>query len=74
MSNANNAMTTRITQLQSDAEIERLAREKYELVPPGQTAFAVMPSQTAAAAAAPNVAEHKQSFWSHAWDTATFWN
>lgn len=40
---ANAELEKRASVLQSDAEIERLARENYELVPQGRDAYAVMP-------------------------------
>lgn len=39
----NAALERRAADLQSDAEIERLARERYNLVRPGEEAFAVLP-------------------------------
>jgi cell division protein FtsB len=33
----------RIKQLQTDSEVERLAREQYGLVKPGEQAFAILP-------------------------------
>ena len=39
----NEALLGRIEQLQSDEEIERLAREQYQLVYPGEEAYAILP-------------------------------
>jgi len=39
----NAELEQRAKQLQSDAEIERLARERYNLVKPGEEAYAVLP-------------------------------
>ena len=39
----NVALERRADQLQDDAEIERLAREQYNLVRPGEEAYAVLP-------------------------------
>lgn len=39
----NAALESRAKALQSDAEIERLAREQYNLVKPGEEAYAVLP-------------------------------
>ena len=39
----NAALEARAKALQSDAEIERLAREQYNLVKPGEEAYAVLP-------------------------------
>ncbi|MDP1820074.1 MAG: septum formation initiator family protein [Acidimicrobiales bacterium] len=40
----NEALEQRIGALQTDAEIERLAREQYNLVLPGEEAYAVLPA------------------------------
>ena len=40
----NEAFEARIERLESDAEIERLAREQYNLVYPGEEAYAVLPA------------------------------
>ncbi len=39
----NEVLEKRVALLQSDAEIERLARERYNLVRPGEEAYAVLP-------------------------------
>jgi cell division protein FtsB len=41
---ANDALEQRLAALDSDAEIERLAREQYGLVVPGGAAYAVLPA------------------------------
>ncbi len=40
----NDALSARITALDTDAEIERLAREQFDLVRPGEKAFAILPA------------------------------
>ena len=40
----NETMEQRLTELDDDAEIERLAREQYNLVLPGEEAYAVLPA------------------------------
>jgi len=42
----NDELQRRAKELQSDAEIERLAREQYNLVKPGEEAYAVLPPPT----------------------------
>ena len=42
----NDALSAQITALQTDEEIERLAREQFDLVRPGEQAFAVLPAPT----------------------------
>lgn len=39
----NDVLTRRAAELQRDAEVERLAREQYNLVKPGEEAYAVLP-------------------------------
>ena len=45
----NAALEERADQLRDDAEIERLAREQYNLVRPGEEAYALLPSPAAPA-------------------------
>ena len=40
----NDAYEARLERLRTDAEIERLAREQYSLVYPGEEAYAVLPA------------------------------
>jgi cell division protein FtsB len=42
----NAVLASRVEALQSDAEIERLAREQYNLVRPGEDAYAILPAPT----------------------------
>jgi cell division protein FtsB len=39
----NAKLEQRVKQLQTDAEVERLAREQYGMVKPGEQAFAILP-------------------------------
>ncbi|CAN5856726.1 hypothetical protein BH24ACT3_BH24ACT3_09220 [soil metagenome] len=39
----NDELAQRITALRTDAEVERLAREQFNLVDPGEEAFVVLP-------------------------------
>jgi cell division protein FtsB len=39
----NAALAAKAKQLQSDTEIERIAREQYNLVRPGEDAYAILP-------------------------------
>ncbi|MBV8161357.1 MAG: septum formation initiator family protein [Acidimicrobiia bacterium] len=41
----NKALEQRIATLHTDAEIERLAREQYNLVRPGEEAYAILPTR-----------------------------
>ena len=49
----NAQLSSQVAQLQTDAEIERLAREEYHLVRPGERAFAILPTPTPPTTAAP---------------------
>ncbi len=40
----NDSLSTRVTALDTDAEIERIAREQFDLVRPGEQAFAILPA------------------------------
>jgi cell division protein FtsB len=40
----NQALAARVQELETDAEIERLAREQYNLVRPGEEAYAILPA------------------------------
>ncbi len=40
----NEELTAKVQRLNTDAEIERLARSEYNLVRPGEEAFAILPS------------------------------
>ena len=53
----NAQLERRAKQLASDAEIERLAREQYNLVKPGEQAYAVLPPPAAAGEETPHVNE-----------------
>lgn len=45
----NSRLSGRVEQLQTDAEIERIAREQYQLVKPGEEAYAILPAPEASA-------------------------
>jgi cell division protein FtsB len=52
--NAQNAqLTGEVARLRTDAEIERIAREQYHLVRPGESAIAILPAPTPPAPATP---------------------
>jgi cell division protein FtsB len=40
----NEALSARVSALDTDAEIERIAREQFDLVRPGEQAFAILPA------------------------------
>jgi len=46
----NQSLSTQVRSLNSDGEIERIAREQYGLVRPGQEAYAILPAPSGAGA------------------------
>ena len=72
----NAELEARAERLRSDAEIERLAREQYNLVRPGEEAYALLPApQTAAEGEAAPEAEaddgEDRNLAEKAWDAIT---
>jgi cell division protein FtsB len=63
----------RAAELQTPAEIERIAREQYGLAKPGEQAFAILPPEDPAAEAPPPEPSGNRSLLAKAWDTITFW-
>ena len=75
LSRQNQELSGRVARLNTDAEIERLAREQYNLVRPGEEAFAILPppgSPGLGRDEAPNTPEPK-GFWAELWDSVAFW-
>lgn len=72
----NAALDKQISKLHTDAEIERLARQQYNLVRPGEEAYAILPGPEAAHThtVKSTPAKKHKGFWSRAWDDVTFWN
>jgi cell division protein FtsB len=50
----NTQLSSQVARLQTDTEIERLAREEYHLVRPGERAFAILPAPTPPTKAPPS--------------------
>jgi cell division protein FtsB len=78
LSSENAKLATRVKSLQSDDEIERLAREQYNLVKPGEEAYALLPGQAPATPppTTPPVAdeeEHDRSLPAKVWHALTGW-
>jgi len=76
LSRQNQELSGRVARLNTDAEIERLAREQYNLVRPGEEAFAILPPP-GPPALGPDGAKGKQNsggFWGGLWDRVTFWS
>lgn len=73
----NDLLEQRVRALQSDDEIERLAREQYNLVKPGEEAYALLPapsSSTVTTTPAPVAAgERERSLPGRIWHFLTGW-
>jgi cell division protein FtsB len=70
----NQELRDRAAQLQTDEEIERLARLQYHLVRPGEEAYVILPDDTPPATAppAPAAAPEREGNWlSRAWSRVT---
>jgi cell division protein FtsB len=71
----NAELRQRAKQLQTDAEIERLAREQYNLVKPGEDAFAILPppaqGQPTQAATPAESKKKGRNVVQKAWDAVT---
>ncbi|MEO5680542.1 MAG: septum formation initiator family protein [Acidimicrobiales bacterium] len=69
------ALQSRADTLATDAEVERLARQDYGMVKPGEEAFGILPTPGARPAPPTVAAPPKpRPWWRSAWDTATFWS
>lgn len=76
LSAENSELAARVQRLNTDAEIERLAREQYNLVRPGEEAYAILPAPPAPRPAPSTVAgepEEGEGFWAGVWSTVKFW-
>jgi cell division protein FtsB len=73
LADANGKLDDRVKELQTDQAISQLARERYELVPPGSQAYSVMPAPQQAPTTDEKPKQNK-SLWSKIGDGLTFWN
>ena len=81
LSAENEKLTAKVDRLHTDAEIERLAREQYNLVRPGEEAYAILPGPEDARperpvdVPPPVVLEGADpSWWDRTADALTFWD
>ena len=75
LSTQNAEMAARVRRLNTDAEIERLARQDYNLVRPGEEAYAILPSSPAPRPRPGATARTSApGFWSRVWDDVSFWS
>jgi cell division protein FtsB len=76
----NQKLAAKVDRLATDGEVERIAREQYNLVRPGEEAYAILPGPADADAepAAPPEAVEKApsppSWWQRTKDALTFWD
>jgi hypothetical protein len=79
LSDQNKQLASRVQKLNTDAEIERIAREQYDLVRPGEEAYAILPAPQApppapgTQASAPPPPKHRAGLVSQIWSHITFW-
>jgi len=69
----NRVLADRAAQLQTDDEIERLARQQYNMIRPGEEVYAILPGLTPPPAASPAPAKRAQDpgLLSRAWSRIT---
>jgi cell division protein FtsB len=71
----NTKLAASVTRLQTDAEIEHLARERYGLVKPGEKAYLMVPPPTAAAPAKASIQKHAHTgLVPRLWHDVQFWH
>ena len=73
LASQNRELAERAARLNTDAEIERLAREQYNLVRPGEEAFAILPAPSRRPAPRP-APKKAPGLWARVWDDITFWS
>lgn len=73
----NTRLAARVKKLHTPQEIERLAREQYNLVKPGEEAYAILPSPSDGPednTFAKKKEKKAPGFWQQVGDTITFWD
>jgi cell division protein FtsB len=76
LSRENTKLDQQVQVLQTDAEIERLAREQYGLVKPGEQAYAILPPKpppTTVAPPAPPKSRGQRGLLSQVWRRMQIW-
>ena len=78
LDHTNAALKKRVTELDSDSAIERIAREQHNLVKPGEDAYAVLPPagdapKVARPALAPATHDTSRNFLERLRDRLSFW-
>jgi cell division protein FtsB len=69
----NDKLAARVRTLHTDTEVERLAREQYNLVRPGEEAYAILPGPSDPAPTAPAPPEPPAPPHRSLWDRLTAW-
>jgi len=67
-------LQARAATLRTDDEIERIAREEYGLVKPGEEAFGILPAPGSGPPKPAAEPPPPRSPWRAAWDALTFWD
>jgi cell division protein FtsB len=67
--NRNQVLENRIKTLHTDAEVERLAREQYNLVRPGEEAYAILPTRPPPAPAPPEPHKSHPGWLGRTWSS-----
>lgn len=69
----NQTLSAEVDALQTDVEVERIAREQYGLVRPGESAYVVIVPESAAAEAQPAAVELEEQgpWWARMWTWLT---
>jgi len=68
----NRALQERADRLATDAEIERLARLRYNMAKPGEEVYAILPEATVPPPPPPADAEkEREPWWERAWQRLT---
>jgi len=78
LEHTNAALERRVKELDSDAAVERIAREQHNLVKPGEEAYAILPpagdaKRLAKPMMAPEVKDTSRNFWERLRDRLSFW-
>jgi cell division protein FtsB len=79
LSGENRELASRVHKLNTDAEIERIAREQYNLVRPGEEAYAILPAPEAAPVGPPappakKAPKKQRGLFATVVDRLTFWS
>ena len=78
LEHTNTALEKKVKELDSEAAIERIAREQHNLVKPGEEAYAILPPAGDAKrlpkpTLAPEVKDTSRNFWERLRDRVSFW-